>query len=131
MPVQTRTKRPDRLVKVLRPSISLPHPCSRTVKWLRLGKAERERYEEVYEAVEYRGIPASERFWCDTESRILGWPKLVQQDVDLDQTGTGAFRLLVQLPARFGPGGSLYFFIPEADLAQAQFDGCELVEQNT
>jgi len=44
-------------------------------------------------------------------------------------------------PARFGcpfncrqgsvPADRFYFFIPEDDLARAQFHGCELVEQNT
>jgi hypothetical protein len=37
----------------------------------------------------------------------------------------------VQLPARLGPGGSLYFFIRDDDLAARRFDRCALTEQNT
>jgi hypothetical protein len=114
-----------------RPFCDLPHPYSKIVEELALSKEEHESYFTLYDALVQTGIPEEVVDHCDLESKLFGWPNLVQNDFDLRQIGPDAFVQLAQLPARLGPGGSLYFFIRESDLAQRRFDRCILEAQNT
>jgi hypothetical protein len=115
-----------------RPFIDLPHPGSTIVDTLGLDDAEQEIYWSLWQAVREDGIPEDVVGRCDLASKLLGWPDLVQNDFcPAPQSGRKPHRLLAQLPARLGPGGSLYFFIDEADLARRRFDRCILEEQST
>jgi hypothetical protein len=117
---------------VFRPFIDLPHPRSAIVRGLVLNEKETELYGSLRDALRETGIPEDVVNQCDLDSKLLGWPDLVQDDFwSVSQSGTNAHRLLAQLPARLGPGGSLYFFITDDDLTQYRFDRCILDEQNT
>jgi len=117
---------------VFRSFIDLPHPGSTIVGKLRLDDAETRFYASLWRALRTDGIPEDAVYHCDLDSKLLGWPDLVQHDfLPAPQTGENPHRLLAQLPARLGPGGSLYFFIDETDLARGRFDRCILEEQNT
>jgi hypothetical protein len=96
-----------------------------------LSKEESELYWALRASLVQSGIPDEVINNCDLDSKILGWPHPVQSDFELPQIGRNPFLQLAQLPARLGPGGSLYFFIQEADLASRRFDRCILEEQNT
>jgi hypothetical protein len=114
-----------------RPFIDLPDPFSAIIDELALSEAEEEAYRSLRHALRASGIPDDVVDHCDLDSKLLGWPDLVQGDFFLPQVGPNAYRQLAQLPARLGPGGSLYFFIRGEDLARRSFAGCVLEEQNT
>jgi hypothetical protein len=116
---------------LFRPFIDLPDTSSRVFEQLRLNRDEAERYYRLRRDLSHHGIPEEVAHFCDVTSKLLGWPDLVQQDFHLPQAGPGSYRLLAQLPARMGPGGSLYFFVRDEDLAQRRFDRCVIEEQNT
>jgi hypothetical protein len=116
---------------VFRPFIDLPHPFAAIIKALRLDEGEKQRYWSLWDALRQHGVPKDALSYCDIQSKILGWPDLVQNDFHLPQAGASSYLQLVQLPARMGPGGSLYFFIRDADLAGRHFDRCIMEEQNT
>ena len=111
--------------------IDLPDPSSDIVGKLKLSDAEKESYWSLRKTLREHGIPQNVVNYCDLDSKILGWPNLVQQDFFAPHGGGDAYRQLVQLPARLGPGGSLYFFIRDTDLAARRFDKCILEEQST
>jgi hypothetical protein len=116
---------------LFRPFIDLPDTSSRVFEELGLGREEAARYYRLRWDLSHRGIPEDVAHHCDVTSKLLGWPDLVQQDFDPPPAGSGPYRMLAQLPARMGPGGSLYFFIRDEDLAQRRFDRCVIEEQNT
>jgi len=117
---------------VFRPFIDLPHWSSEIIEELGLSTEERERYDAIHDDLRRHGIPDDVALSCDFDDKLLGWPALVQQDFQsVSQTGAGCHRLLAQLPARLGPGGSLYFFVTPNDLKRRRFDRCVLEEQNT
>lgn len=116
---------------LFRPFIDLPDPFSEIIRELTLNDAEKELYWSLRQALREHNIPQDVVNYCDLDSKILGWPALVQGDFFLPQVGADAYRQLVQVPARLGPGGSLYFFIRDTDLAERRFDKCILEEQNT
>jgi hypothetical protein len=119
-----------------RPYIDLPHPWSDLVKGMGFDETERERYRAIWEVLRQYGIPEEvhSRTNIDLESKLLGWPDLVQNDFresEVPETGADPYRQLIQLPARLGPGGSLYFLIRDSDLAGGHFDRCIMEAQNT
>jgi hypothetical protein len=117
---------------VFRPFIDLPHRFSKIIEELELSPEEElEQYDRLRDDSRRHGIPADVANHVDNDSKLLGWPDLVQNDFGLPLVGAGAFRLLAQLPARMGPGGSVYFFIRDADLAEHRFDRAVLEEQST
>jgi hypothetical protein len=83
---------------------------------LALSEAERKRYWSLRDALRCSSIPEDIVNHCDLDSKLLGWPDLVQHDFFLPQAGKDPYRQLVQLPARLGSGGLLYFFIRDGDL---------------
>jgi hypothetical protein len=115
---------------MFRPFLDLPDPGSAMVEGLGLDSHQQEGYAALRDAARYWGIPEDVAPHCQYD-KLLGWPDLVQGDFDLPQAGENAYRLLAQLPARMGPGGSLYFFIRDEDLAARRFDRCVLEAQNT
>jgi uncharacterized protein DUF1963 len=116
---------------LFRPFIDLPDPFSEIIRELMLNDAEKELYCSLRKALREHGIPQNVVNYCDLASKIFGWPALVQGDFRLPHAGVDVYRQLVQLPARLGPGGSLYFFIRDTDLAAHCFDKCILEEQST
>jgi hypothetical protein len=105
---------------VFRPFIDLPHAFSAIIRELGLNDAEKELYWSLREELRMHGIPQDVVNHCDLDSKVLGWPDLVQDDFFLPQAGVDAYRQLVQLPARPGPGGSLYFFIRDTHLEHSR-----------
>lgn len=116
---------------LFRPFIDLPHPFSHAIAELDLSDEETGHYCSLRNALVQFGIPDDVADHCDLDSKLLGWPSLIQHDFDGPLASDNAYRLLAQLPARMGPGGSIYFFIREEDLAQGRFDRCAIEEQNT
>src|SRR5262249_45490676 len=116
---------------IFRPFFDLPHPRSIIAEELALSKEEYDPYVALRDALVQTGIPEEAVYHCDLDSKLLGWPNLVQNDFYLPKTEPNDLIQLAQLPARLGPGGSLYFLIRESDLAQRRFDRCILEAQNT
>ncbi|HEY8336912.1 MAG TPA: DUF1963 domain-containing protein [Tardiphaga sp.] len=123
-----------------RPLQQLPDPKSRLVEAMLKDDRAFAAYEEFYSALESHGLPEGYGYSRDFGA-MLGWPRLVQGDdwsFFLDRQPED-YRLLLQLPsynngseiADWGPGGSLYYFIPEEGLEQQDWESCELTGQFT
>ncbi|MDJ0514466.1 MAG: YwqG family protein [Methyloceanibacter sp.] len=118
---------------LFRPTMDLPHPESRTVRDLKRDRAQSKEYESVYRKVRQYGIPEEYELYCNF-SKLLGWPALVQQELEevaccSDPRG---LQLLLQLDdyhngtegTYWGPGGSLYFLMTDAELRARKFSDC-------
>jgi uncharacterized protein YwqG len=116
-------------------SYSLPDPRSDELDRLPLDKDQRRRYSELHTAVSSHGT--DDRFFSELNVlQLLGWPNLVQCELfHADEPQ----RLLFQLGGYdngvtsqdWGPGGAVYFTIPETDLAERRFDRVRLESQIT
>jgi Domain of unknown function (DUF1963) len=126
----------------MRPIIDLPHPYSEAMKKLKLSDDTLSRYARVWNEIRNYGIPKGIEKYCSF-SRLLGWPALIQGH-DLDQFEFNASRkkktrLLLQVDDyvngeewhAWGPGGSLYFALPEKDLLAQNYAACEFDIQFT
>lgn len=122
---------------VPRPFVDLPHPHSRTIRDMKLSEGDKSLYYEAWAAARYHGIPDGLRGYCGF-GKLLGWPALVQNDLDRFEDRDDA-RLLLQVDQYcngeelhgWGPGGSLYYVLPEEELRAQVFEGCELEGQFT
>jgi len=120
-----------------RPILDLPHPFSRTVSELRMGKEQQGSYADARWDIRYHGIPP-DCVGYSGFSKLLGWPDLVQNDLSRFQSEHD-WRLLLQVDSycngddlhSWGPGGSLYYLLPEQDLRAGIFARCELEGQFT
>jgi len=124
---------------VPRPILDLPDPNSRTIRNMQLSEAARSLYAEEWKALRCHGIPDDVAWYCGF-AKLLGWPALVQPTHDLDRfEDHDDARLLLQVDQYcngeelhgWGPGGSLYYVLPEQDLRAQIFEGCELEGQFT
>jgi hypothetical protein len=117
---------------VLRPCLDLPDPRSQAAETMQLTAEERPQYASLYlDALEYN-IPAQVRGGYCVHNKLLGWPRLVQDDLSLGmETGDRPLRLLLQLDGDFGPGGSVYFMMNDVDLAAHRFGHYEFAVQVT
>lgn len=125
----------------MRPVIDLPHPYSEVITKLKLTDEQRARYATVWNAVRSHGIPGGVDWYCSF-SKLLGWPSLIQHR-DLDVIGfsheSEGIRLLLQIDRYangeeshgWGPGGSLYFVLPEENLVTGDYAACEFEIQFT
>lgn len=122
-----------------RPLIDMPHPDSDEVRGIVRDETQVKRYSDFHEALRTFGTPDAN--YSYSFGKLLGWPHLVQND-DLDfflDDADSAFRLLIQLDSYsdgkefegWGPGGSLYFMIPEDDLAEGRLEETQLTGQFT
>lgn len=122
---------------VPRPILDLPHPFSRAVRNLQLGKERDKLYREVWWEIRDHGIPPDCVGYASF-SKLLGWPDLVQGDLSRFYSEDDT-RLLLQVDKYcngeelhgWGPGGSLYYLLPERDLRAGVFTGCEFEGQFT
>jgi uncharacterized protein YwqG len=122
---------------VPRPMLDLPHPDSRAVGDLNLNEHQRRSYFDVWQEVRDYGIPGDCAYYASF-SKLLGWPALVQNEIGMLDSPAAA-RLLLQVDHYcngeevhdWGPGGSLYYVLPERDLRAQIFDRCELEGQFT
>lgn len=120
-----------------RPLIDLPHPDSTAVGGFGLNKQQREAYFDVWLDVRHYGIPSDYARYAHY-SKLLGWPALVQHDIGMFESRDDV-RLLLQVDAycngetshSWGPGGSLFYVLSEADLRAHVFARCELEGQFT
>jgi uncharacterized protein YwqG len=120
-----------------RPLIDLPHPDSTAVGGFGLNKQQREAYFDVWLDVRRYGIPSDYAPYASF-SKLLGWPALVQHDIGVLASRDDA-RLLLQVDAycngetshSWGPGGSLFYMLSDADLRVRVFARCELEGQFT
>lgn|GEM_PF-1167442 len=122
-----------------RPILDLPDPNSRTIRDMRLSHVQKSLYGEEWKALRWHGMPYGLQGYCGF-SKLLGWPALVQPTHDLDRfEDHDDARLLLQVDQYcngeelhgWGPGGSLYYVLPEQDLRAQIFEGCELEGQFT
>jgi hypothetical protein len=91
----------------------------------------RPRYASLYLDAHGHGIPAEVRPYC-VHNKLLGWPRLVQDDLSLGmETGDRPIRLLLQLDGDFGPGGSVYFLMNGVGLAACRFGHNQFAVQVT
>jgi uncharacterized protein YwqG len=120
-----------------RPLIDLPHPDSTAVGGFGLNKQQREAYFDVWLDVRHYGIPPDYASYAKF-SKLLGWPALVQNDIGVFESRDDA-RLLLQVDEYcngetahgWGPGGSLFYVLTDADLRAHVFARCELEGQFT
>ena len=121
---------------VPRPLLDLPHPDSVAVGGLNLNKHQREAYFDIWLDVRHHGIPSEYASYAHF-SKLFGWPALVQHDIAMFDSH--AARLLLQVDAycngetshSWGPGGSLFYVLRDADLRAHDFTRCELEGQFT
>lgn len=119
------------------PLLDLPHPDSRAVGELNLNKHQRRSYFDVWLEIRHHGIPRDYPPYASF-SKLLGWPALVQNELQMFDSHVGV-RLLLQVDKYcngetahyWGPGGSLFYMLPEADLRARDFTRCELEGQFT
>ena len=139
-PIEPATSALPALLR-FRPVINLPDQWSRVVAELFPDEEERKRYADVCRAVHQHRIPQEATFYCSF-GKLLGWPALVQwHDLDCpcDMSDPNSYRLLLQLDdyangddiMGWGPGGSLYFLMHDADLRAGRFEDCEFEFQVT
>ncbi|MGP0058416.1 MAG: YwqG family protein [Beijerinckiaceae bacterium] len=118
-------------------TFELPHPFSNAIETLAFNKKQRDTYCDLYEALAQFGFDESEHLNENDISKLLGWPDLVQREVE--DPVSGRTQLLLQLGqfrdgtelAGWGPGGLLYFIIAPCELAAWSFDRAELTMQCT
>jgi uncharacterized protein YwqG len=118
-------------------TFELPHPFSAAADALGVApkhnREEWDAYFELYEALAEFDISEDQRTGENDISKLLGWPDLVQGELD------GGDGLLLQLGEYhdgqeimgWGPGGLLYFMLHPADLAAGKFSAAELEVQVT
>jgi Domain of unknown function (DUF1963) len=122
---------------VPKPIIDLPHPHSRAVTELALAEDEHKSYHAAWLDIRNHGIPQAGIGYAGF-SKLLGWPDLVQSDLGRFDTDDNA-RLLLQVDnycngedaQSFGPGGSLYYVLPEEALRAQRYETCEFEGQFT
>ena len=110
---------------VPRPMLDLPHPFSRAVGDLDLNEDQRQCYFDVWQDVLNHSIPPDCAAYAKF-SKLLGWPNLVQSDLERFDVGDDA-RLLLQVNSYcngeqlhgWGPGGSLFMCFPSKTCARA------------
>ena len=104
---------------------------------LGLNKHQREAYFDIWLDVRHHGIPSDYASYASF-SKLFGWPALVQHDIEMFDSPAAA-QLLLQVDAYcngetahgWGPGGSLFYVLPDADLRAHDFARCELEGQFT
>ena len=112
---------------VPRSIVDLPHPSSRVVSDFGLNEREQKAYAGLWLEVRDHGIPGDCAGYADF-SKILGWPGLVQSDLQRFHSNDDA-RLLLQVDSycngeewhAWGPGGSLYYTLSERNLRARAF----------
>jgi uncharacterized protein YwqG len=122
---------------VPRPLLDLPHPDSAAVRGLGLNKHQRDAYFDVWRDLRHYGIPSDYAGYAGF-SKLFGWPALVQNEIEIFESHTDA-RLLLQVDAycngeaahSWGPGGSLFYVLIDANLRARNFARCELEGQFT
>jgi uncharacterized protein YwqG len=122
---------------VLRPFLDLPHPSSRALGKFGLSKQQWRSYFDAWTELREYGIPREYARYAQF-SKLLGWPALVQGDLQKFET-RGDTRLLLQVDGYcngveshgWGPGGSLFYVLSEQDLRARAFACCDLVGQFT
>lgn len=120
-----------------RPLIDLPYPDSTAVGGFGLNKQQREAYFDVWLDVRHYGMPSDYAPYASF-GKLLGWPALVQHDIGMFELHDDA-RLLLQVDAYcngetshgWGPGGSLFYVLTDADFRAHNFARCELEGQFT
>jgi len=127
---------------IMRPMIDLPHPHSEAIRKFKLDEQQLSRYATTWNAVRSHGIPAGLDQHCSF-AKLLGWPALVQHrdpdQFEFNNDPKKTIRLLLQVDDyvngvewhAWGPGGSLYFALPEKDLVAQNYDACEFDIQFT
>jgi uncharacterized protein YwqG len=107
----------------------LPDFRSTAIRQLALSTAQRDAYFKMQQAAVRLGLAEADHH-ADGISKLLGWPNLVQRDVDAMTDPAGKQRLLAQIgdyengtdSQVWGPGGLIYFTIGARDLARHRFD---------
>ena len=127
---------------LMRPLIDLPHPYSGAIKNLKLGDDAMLRYVTVWNELRSYGIPEGIERYCSF-SKLLGWPALIQHrdpdQFEFNHNPKKKIRLLLQVDDyvngeewhAWGPGGSLYFALPEKKLLAGDYGACEFDIQFT
>ncbi|HKX09997.1 MAG TPA: DUF1963 domain-containing protein [Stellaceae bacterium] len=116
-------------------TLSLPDPRSERLELIPFNGDQRQRYAELHRAVRGHGVP-DPMFDEFKVIKLLGWPDLIQHDLTALREPK---RLLLQLGnyddgtdlQHWGPGGAVYFSIPDADLPNQRFDRVQLDVQIT
>jgi uncharacterized protein YwqG len=122
---------------IMRPFFDLPHPFSRAVRELNLSKEQTSLYFDEWMAVRSHGMADGVATYSGF-SKLLGWPALLQSDLERFEYDEG-WRLLLEVDQycngeklhSWGLGGSLYFLLPESDLRLKTLAGCDFDAQFT
>ncbi|HLH51137.1 MAG TPA: YwqG family protein [Roseiarcus sp.] len=116
-------------------TIELPDPKSHRIAKLSFATDEAEAYRHLWLRL---AMSASHGRTYDRESKLLGWPNLIQRDVGEDFGRCGQ-QLLVQMGwwhdgvehHCWGPGGLVYFILNEEAIAEARFEEAVMEMQCT
>ena len=119
-------------------TFELPHAWSTLVEPLALSKAQKSTYWDIQHAASLLGIAEADHHENGV-SKLLGWPNLIQRDVEALAAMPDEQRLLAQIgeyengtdSQGWGPGGLIYFTIGEANLAAGRFSKAEIEMQCT
>ena len=123
---------------LFRPTLEMPDPDSEAIAAVLKGNGQREAYREFHAALQSYGMPDGYDYAVDFGS-MLGWPRLVQAELELFDVDPEDCRVLLQLGSYtngrefgdWGPGGSLYYVIANSALAEGDWESCELTGQFT
>jgi uncharacterized protein YwqG len=118
-------------------NMEIPDPESLAVRALGLTKDERDTYYDTYDSIALVGFP--ERWGKSYISKLLGWPDLVQDDLDCMYRTNRPSDLLLQIGwyrdgtnlEGWGPGGVLYFSLERQEFAAGRFGMAKLQMQGT
>jgi uncharacterized protein YwqG len=119
-------------------TFELPDFRSTAIEKLALSKEQKNTYQDIQRAALMLGLAQADHYDNDI-SKLLGWPNLVQHDVDAMADHPGQQRLLAQIGEYengidshgWGPGGLIYFTIGARNLADRRFDRAEIEMQCT
>ncbi len=120
-------------------AIDLPDPFSRVIENLALDKPLWDQYFEIRQRVSNHGVTA-ERYDTLDQSKLFGWPDLIQRDLEAFSDEKDATdRLLLQIGNydnsieswSWGPGGLIYFALTEAAFNDGDCGACRCEMQCT
>jgi hypothetical protein len=111
--------------------LDLPSSEAAALHPVGLGTSEdNSRYFRLRDAILHHGVP-EQSFSYVGGGKLLGWPDIVQQELKVLKQGDESHRLFLQLAPFntendhelwWGPGSTVYFLLPEADLAEGRLE---------
>jgi hypothetical protein len=115
----------------------LPDPSSEEIAELDLSAAEQAAYDDLRKKLTALAAPGD---FQDRQSKLLGWPDLIQRALGEDYGPPGANDVLLHqigwyhdghVHQSWGPGGLVYFTVNQKELLEGRFDDAQMEMQCT